>query len=185
MQTLELSGNAFGFKGAEALATALHENGRLTITHLFLSGGETAVNVGPEGGICILKALAGRAGRFESSLIELQLEHNNITNKAAESLKELLENCTTLQTLNLRQNRLARGAELFAEGLRKSKTLANLNLAANSLEHRDFLDLFKALSEKHSLQEFDLRFNSMVASAAWKECENAIAANPLLIVKLK
>ena len=125
LESLDVSFNAMGAKGARSMADALESNATLTTMRLVHCG------CGPEGA----KALAA-ALEHNRSLRSLALGRNGVGVAGAAALAAMLRRNGTLTELALPANRLGPvGARLLAEALRaaRHRTLVVLDLARNGV----------------------------------------------------
>ena len=107
------------------------------------------------------KALA-ECLQYCSSLQTLDLKQNSIGADGAKALAKGLEHCSSLQTLDLGRNSIgADGAKALAEGLQHFSSLQTLDLMLNGIGIHGAKALAEGLQHCSSLQTLDLERNSI------------------------
>ena len=128
-------------------------------------------NLTDDGVLAIVRALLNG----NSSLTELDLSANNISNKSASAIGELFESNHALKNLNLSwntikvripQNQIAKpwdfvakqsaGASSLAKGLMANESLQHLDLSWNGLENEGAIQLGEMLSINLGLKSLNL-----------------------------
>ncbi|NXU50790.1 LR74A protein, partial [Turnix velox] len=200
---LELEDNNIGAEGAISLAEMLRENSclqKLNISNnnLDTAGAEAFANLLLDN-VSNLRALqlsgelAGRShcpctfvslqGNFQVK--ELDLSHNEFSEKGGQLLGQMLGTNTVLEILDLSWNRLWRkGTEALGKGLRVNDTLRILNLAWNSIGNEGALALGDALKVNKVLVHLDISNNQITNEGAKKLCRGLAVNGNLKILKM-
>lgn len=173
LQTLCLSGNTFGEKGALALAGGiLHGNGLRTL-HL------TANHVGPTGMKAIAGAIAKNDNRITETanrqtrnnsetmrrrLEELHLGSSSISSEGFFTIPGMLLTNTSLRTLDVSNNGLDdRDIGLLSQALAQNKhiPLENLRLSFNEITCKGVESLMNAIWGSQTLREMKMDNNKI------------------------
>jgi Ran GTPase-activating protein (RanGAP) involved in mRNA processing and transport len=118
---LDLRSNSIGKKGASLIATALANNVLPNLTCLSLYG----CCIGNDGFIALVSAL-----EQNTSLLQLDLRSNDVSERAFSALAESLPEIKVLQRVDLRWcTDLASAMPLLLEGLHKNKSLFHFHVA--------------------------------------------------------
>ena len=153
LRVLMFANSTFHSQGAGALADAIRNNDefltnkkgvrKANVGRLNLRGkNRDCVNVGPEGGLRILQALAERAGGMNRRkgivtgmhLVRLNLACNGLNSRCGGPLGELLKYSTSLKFVCLKNNKLkCAGVESLARGLKVNRSLEVLDLESNQI----------------------------------------------------
>eukprot|EP00961_Rhodomonas_salina_P026267 354557-Rhodomonas_salina.1 len=106
-----------------------------------------------------VQAMWGAAwGGFGRGLVVLNLERNKLVPDCAEKLAQVLQQCSALRHLSLRENGIGgAGARLVMPGLASCTALTHLDLRGNDLAAEDLAD---ALGNLHQLRELDIASNT-------------------------
>lgn len=95
------------------------------------------------------------------SLIELNLSHNLLADRAARAVGKLI-NCSKLVSLNLCDNRIrAQGGQAIAHALSKNAVLTSLNLRLNCIEDEGGQAICHALLVNNTLTTLHLGSNEL------------------------
>lgn len=183
IETLDLSDNDMGPRGAEYLADTLRENTfirtlNLAYNNLGVEGVKFIVDIVVKQDTVNSLSIAGNGLRECDSevirpLIEntihlkhLDLSHNQLREVGGEVIGEALLYNDTMESLDLSWNHLRRdGACFIADGLAENICLKKLNVAWNGFYLDGCRALAKALEENKTLTELDLTCNRVS-----KEC---------------
>ena len=104
-----------------------------------------------------------------SSLIKLCINHNNITDKAADDIAAVISCNTHLQELDLASNDLrASGITKISKSLQKISSLIKLHVNHNNITNEAADDIAAVISCNTYLQELDLGSNDLRASGITK-----------------
>ncbi|GMI54804.1 hypothetical protein ScalyP_jg10355 [Parmales sp. scaly parma] len=183
LRELNLSHNPLGRNGGYAVAEMLEENVGLTnlncgsadlrmdnviaimsvmrrnemIERLFISNCRT---------FSLQEDLAAQTTRmleFNSTLVELNFESNNVGDEGAVLFASVLERKnTTLRVLSLATNHIGvRGAEALASSLMRRTNLVSLSLSNNRIGNEGAKAFGAALARINTLKSLDLRYNSV------------------------
>jgi hypothetical protein len=160
LQELELQGNPeLGDAGSDALFKAIRDNN--TLESLNLSN-------------CGLKEVlwAGRL-RIMTSLTNLNLSQNKISDKGCQVIASALEGCFCLRYLDLGYNmfggRLCRG---LGEALKLNRGLLQLSLSANPLIFEVWHNISYGLTHNRTLMRLDCTWCDLTFDAAEKLVES-------------
>ncbi len=150
VKALWLKRNPIGVEGAKSMAHLLTQNRQLKSLDL------VNTHIGLEG----LKAICTILIDTQYPLERLYLSGNQIDEKGAMVLAQLLASTSTLQELLLSVNHLGdEGTCMLAEGLSQNQTLTNLGLASNNMGNTGATALFKSLENHPTLQKLDLGYS--------------------------
>ena len=115
-----------------------------------------------------VEMLAGGANFMSSTglkgvrITKLDLFSNNITDRGAATLAEMLKENRTLQQLAVGGNSIGNGgATALAEMLKENRTLQRLDVGSNSIGVGGATALAEMLKENKTLQQLDVNYNSI------------------------
>jgi len=152
LQQLELCDN-MASGAADEIAAVLAHNNKLEKLNL---GGN---NLQTSGVILIVKQLQN-----VSTLTELYINDNDITEDAAEDIAVALSSNTNMQVLNLDRNHLQSvGIKKLIKGLKNVITLSKLHIGSNNITKEAANDLATVLSQNTNLQVLNLDGNNLQA----------------------
>ncbi len=153
--SIDLQDNRIHEEGARYLARILKNN---VIRRLRLNSG-----IGETGFLSIADATITNSSLIQLSLCRCSLE---ITENNGPVVKEMLQRNSTLEVLDLSDNRRLSdaGAFFIAEGLKRNSSLKELNLCSCRIGDHGVKLLGEALVENDSLSELGLRGNLMSES---------------------
>ncbi|NXN71926.1 LR74A protein, partial [Himantopus himantopus] len=176
LQELNISNNHLDTAGAEAIASLLLDN--LSYLHaLQLSGG---LYLARSYCLCTYVSLQGNY-----QVKELDLSHNEFSEKGGQLLGQMLASNTTLEILDLSWNHLRRkGTEALGRGLRGNGTLKILNLSWNGIGNEGALALGEALKVNNVLVHLDISNNQINNEGAKKLCRGLEVNGKLKILKM-
>ena len=101
------------------------------------------------------------------TLEQLDVNHNSIGDGGATALAEMLKENRTLQQLNVSLNSIGvGGATALAEMLKENRTLQQLNVMHNSIGVGGASALAEMLKENRTLQQLDVNLNSIGVGGA-------------------
>ena len=146
---LNVSGNVISDGAAEALADALSENTKLK--ELDLSDN----NLHAEGISKIFNGLR------ISTLLKLNISHNNVTDKAADDIANFISRNTKLENLNVSHNTLqdSEAKKIFKVNISK---LTTFNISQNNITSKVTDDMAEFLSHNTQLKIFDISYNDLL-----------------------
>ena len=120
-----------------------------------------------------VEMLAGGVNFMSSSglknvrITNLDMWSNNITDRGAATLAEVLKENSTLQQLNVRDNSIGDGgATALAKVLKENMTLQQLDVSNNSIGERGATALAEMLKENRTLQQLIVHSNSIGVGGA-------------------
>ena len=120
-----------------------------------------------------VEMLAGGANFMSSTgltgvgITKLVLSRNNITDRGAATLAEMLKENRTLQQLNISDNSIGgEGATALAETLKENRTLRQLEVTNNSIGDEGATTLAEMLKENKTLQQLNISGNSIGSEGA-------------------
>ncbi|NXA18224.1 LR74A protein, partial [Ibidorhyncha struthersii] len=176
LQELNISNNHLDTAGAEAIASLLLDN--LSYLHaLQLSGG---LYLARSYCLCTFVSLQGNY-----QVKELDLSHNEFSEKGGQLLGQMLASNTTLEILDLSWNHLRRkGSEALGRGLRGNGTLKILSLSWNGIGNEGALALGEALKVNNVLVHLDISNNQINNEGAKKLCRGLEVNGKLKILKM-
>jgi Ran GTPase-activating protein (RanGAP) involved in mRNA processing and transport len=153
IQTISMSGNSMGSRGAAALAEALRDS-HIRINHLELASND----IGPKGGAALAVAIAAN-----SSLKYLDLSHNDLGDRGIAGFGPALSTNTSIEYLNISNNDITdTGAVALASGLGTNRSLLRLVLNRQNIGDVGVTEIANALaSNECSLQELHLDQNQI------------------------
>ncbi|NXG59084.1 LR74A protein, partial [Hemiprocne comata] len=177
LQELNISNNHLDTAGAEAIASLLLDNmSRLHV--LKLSGGLYA----PKQSYCLC-TFVSLQGNYQVK--ELDLSHNEFSEKGGQLLGQMLASNTILEILDLSWNHLRRkGTEALGKGLRGNDALKILNLSWNGIGNEGALALGEALRVNNMLVHLDISNNQINDEGANKLCRGLEVNGKLKILKM-
>ncbi|NWQ96216.1 LR74A protein, partial [Burhinus bistriatus] len=177
LQELNISNNHLGTAGAEAIARLLLDN--MSYLHaLQLSGRLYA----PKQSHC-LRTFVSLQSNYQVK--ELDLSHNEFSEKGGQLLGQMLASNTTLEILDLSWNHLRRkGTEALGRGLRGNGTLKILNLSWNGVGNEGALALGEALKVNNMLVRLDISNNQINNEGVKKLCRGLEVNGKLKILKM-
>ena len=155
---LNLSGNIFSNEVAESLADALQKNTVL----IELSLNDNNLHV---------KEIREIFDKLKiSSLMKFRINHNNITDQAADYIATFLSKNTKLEELDLSHNNLlsAGAMKFFKTNLSK---LTSFNISHNGITASAAEDMAIFLSRNTKLQQLDLNHNSLLSRGIMIICK--------------
>ena len=153
LEVLDFSGNNMNGQVAEALANVIKNN--LGLQQLGLSNNELGSSA-----VIILKALAGN---FQ--LKSLNLNRNNMTEKVANDLANVIKNNLGFQQLGLSYNNLRSSATLVLRALTEHLQLKLLDLSGNNMTEHVAVALANVIKIISGLQQLNLSNNNFKSSA--------------------
>ncbi|KGL94945.1 Uncharacterized protein C14orf166B, partial [Charadrius vociferus] len=116
---------------------------------------------------------------------ELDLSHNEFSEKGGQLLGQMLASNTTLEILDLSWNHLRRkGTEALGRGLRGNGTLKILNLSWNGIGNEGALALGEALKVNNVLVHLDISNNQITNEGVKKLCKGLEVNEKLKILKM-
>ncbi|NXX15588.1 LR74A protein, partial [Podargus strigoides] len=180
LQELNISNNHIDTAGAEAIASLLLDN--MSCLHtLHLSGGLYAPKQGWQSHrLCIFVSL-----QDNHQVKELDLSHNEFSEKGGHLLGNMLASNTTLEILDLSWNYLRRtGTVALGTGLRGNDALKILNLSWNGIGNKGALALGEALKVNNMLVHLDISNNQIDNTGAMKLCMGLQVNGTLKILKM-
>ncbi|NXY44420.1 LR74A protein, partial [Ceuthmochares aereus] len=173
LQELNISNNHLDTAGAEAIADLLLDN-RSCLHALQLSGGLSHC-------LCIF---VSRQGNFKVK--ELDLSHNEFSEKGGQLLGQMIDINTTLEILDLSWNYLSRkGAVALGRSLRVNGALKILNLSWNGVGNEGALALGEALKVNNVLVHLDISNNLINNEGAKNLCKGLEVNGKLKILKME
>ncbi|NWX51982.1 LR74A protein, partial [Steatornis caripensis] len=177
LQELNISNNHLDTAGAEAIASLLL--GNTSYLHaLQLSGGLYA----PKQSHCLCTFVSLQANY---QLKELDLSHNEFSEKGGQLLGQMIASNTTLEILDLSWNLLRRkGTVALSTGLRGYGALKILNLSWNGIGNDGALALGEALKVNNVLVHLDISNNQINNNGAKKLCRGLEVNGKLKILKM-
>ncbi|NXW14128.1 LR74A protein, partial [Circaetus pectoralis] len=172
VQELNMSNNHLDTAGAEAIASLLLDN--MSYLHtLQLSGGLSHC-------LCTFVSLQGNY-----QVKELDLSHNEFSEKGGQLLGQMLASNTALEILDLSWNHLRRkGTVALGTGLRGNGALKILNLSWNGIGNEGALALGEALKVNNVLVHLDISNNQINDEGAKKLCRGLEVNGKLKILKM-
>ncbi|NWW53429.1 LR74A protein, partial [Pedionomus torquatus] len=175
LQKLNISNNHLGTAGAKAIASLLLNN-TSSIYALQLSGGLWLEDL-------IVSAHLSLQGSYQVK--ELDLSHNEFSEKGGQLLGQMLATNSTLEMLDLSWNYLWRkGTEALARGLRGNVALKILNLSWNGIGNEGALALGEALRVNNVLVHLDISNNQINNEGAKKLCRGLEVNGKLKILQM-
>ncbi|NXX42954.1 LR74A protein, partial [Tricholaema leucomelas] len=172
LQELNISNNHLDRAGAEAIAALLLEN--LSYLHALRLSGDLSRC------FCTFVSLQGNY-----QVKELDLSHNDFSEKGGQLLGQMLGNNTRLEILDLSWNHLKRnGAVALGTGLRTNAALKILNLSWNGIGNQGALALGEALKVNNVLVHLDISNNQIYNDGAKKLCKGLEVNGKLKILKM-
>ncbi|NXD75708.1 LR74A protein, partial [Halcyon senegalensis] len=177
LQELNISSNHLGTAGAEAIASLLLDN--MSYLHaLQLSGGLYE----PKQSYCLC-TFVSLQGNYQVK--ELDLSHNEFSDKGGQLLGQMLASNTTLEILDLSWNHLRKkGTVALGRGLRDNGALKILNLSWNGIGNEGALALGEALKVNSVLAHLDISNNQINNEGAKKLCRGLEVNGRLKILKM-
>ncbi|NXG30804.1 LR74A protein, partial [Dromaius novaehollandiae] len=177
LQELNISNNHLDTEGAEAIASLLLDN--MSYLHaLQLSGGLHAPKQAHS--LCMIFSL-----QSNYQVKELDLSHNEFSEKGGELLGQMLASNETLELLNLSWNHLSmKGAVALGIGLRGNGSLKILDLSWNGFGNEGAKALGEALKVNNVLVQLDLSSNQIDNEGAKKLCKGLEVNGNLKVLKL-
>uniref|UniRef100_A0A663DQN1 Leucine rich repeat containing 74A n=1 Tax=Aquila chrysaetos chrysaetos TaxID=223781 RepID=A0A663DQN1_AQUCH len=171
LQELNMSNNHLDTAGAEAIASLLLDN--MSYLHILrLSGGSHC--------LCTFVSLQGNY-----QVKELDLSHNEFSEKGGQLLGQMLASNTALEILDLSWNHLRRkGTVALGTGLRGNGALKILNLSWNGIGNEGALALGEALKVNNVLVHLDISNNQINDEGAKKLCRGLEVNGKLKILKM-
>ena len=186
LNKVEISGNKLQTTGAIKILESLHkiyalkildlnhsniteEAGNVIATAFSFNTDIQELNLGGNdlqklGAIKIAKGL-----QKISSLTKLYIDHNNITDDAADDIAAVISCNIHLQELNLGNNYLqASGTIKIAKSLQKITSLTKLYILHNNITYEAADDIAAAIFCNQKLQEFDISENKLQKTGATK-----------------
>ncbi|KAM8807950.1 leucine-rich repeat-containing protein 74A [Eudromia elegans] len=212
LQKLNISNNHLGTEGAEAIARLLSDN--MSYLQVLQLSGTQRSSLYADEFLCtedfsaseilllypLVGALDGRwlqlAGTAHSLCMifslqsnyqvkELDLSHNEFSEKGGQLLGQMLASNETLELLNLSWNHLSmKGAVALGTGLRNNGTLKILNLSWNGFRNEGAKALGEALKVNNVLVQLDLSSNQIDNEGAKKLCKGLEVNENLKVLKL-
>ncbi|NXX92537.1 LR74A protein, partial [Centropus bengalensis] len=177
LQKLNISNNHLDTDGAEAIAGLLMEN-MSDIRVLQLSGGLCA----PRQSHCLC-TFVSLQGNYKVK--ELDLSHNEFSEKGGQFLGQMIDINTALEILDLSWNYLKRkGTVEVSRGLRVNGALKILNLSWNSIGNEGALALGEALKFNNVLVHLDISSNQISNEGASGLCKGLEVNGKLKILKM-
>ncbi|NWX19856.1 LR74A protein, partial [Aegotheles bennettii] len=175
LQELNISNNHLDTAGAEAIASLLLDN-MSYLRALKLSGGP------PKQSHCLC-TFVSLQGNYRVK--EMDLSHNEFSEKGGQLLGQMLASNTTLEILDLSWNYLRRkGTEALGRGLRVNDALKILNLSWNGIGNKGALALGEALKVNNVLVHLDISNNQVNNEGAKKLCRGLQVNGNLKILKM-
>ena len=153
LTVLNLNGNNMTVKAAEDLASVIKNNSNLEQLHLANNDLRTS-------SILILQAL-----KKSCRLKVLDLNCNNMTEKAAENLTSVIKNNSNLEQLYLANNDLRTSSTLILQALKENSELKTLNLNSNNMTGKAAEDLASVIKSNSNLEQLGLANNDLEASS--------------------
>ncbi|NXV16946.1 LR74A protein, partial [Cepphus grylle] len=177
LRKLNISNNNLGRAGAKAIASLLLDN-MSSLHALQLSGG---LYLGRRSHcLCMFVSLQGNY-----QVKELDLSHNEFSEKGGQLLGQMLASNTTLEILDLSWNHLWRkGTEALGRGLRGNGALKILNLSWNGVGNEGALALGEALKVNKVLVHLDISNNQINNEGVKKLCRGLEVNGKLQILKM-
>ncbi|NXV53986.1 LR74A protein, partial [Uria aalge] len=177
LQKLNISNNNLDTAGAKAIASLLLDN-MSSLHALQLSGGLYLAR--RSHCLCMFVSLQGNY-----QVKELDLSHNEFSEKGGQLLGQMLASNTTLEILDLSWNHLWRkGTEALGRGLRGNGALKILNLSWNGVGNEGALALGEALKVNKGLVHLDISNNQINNEGAKKLCRGLEVNGKLQILKM-
>ncbi|NXY69054.1 LR74A protein, partial [Glareola pratincola] len=177
LQKLNISNNHLDTAGAKAIASLLLDN-MSNLHALQLSGGLYLSR--RSHCLCTFVSLQGNY-----QVKEMDLSHNEFSEKGGQLLGQMLASNTTLKILDLSWNHLWRkGTEALGRGLRGNGALKILNLSWNGIGNEGALALGEALKVNKVLVHLDISNNQINNEGAKKLCRGLKVNGNLKILKM-
>ena len=156
LQVLNVSNNVISVDGAKVLAGALHVNKTLKTLHLRCN------KIGAEGAVSLSEALV-----HNQTLQKLDVSCNHIGVNGARALGKALHTNNSLQVLNVSHNDIGvAGAKALADALHVNKSLKTLHLRGNKISADGAVSFSEALVYNQTLQELDVPYNHIGVNGA-------------------
>ncbi|XP_046362879.2 leucine-rich repeat-containing protein 74A-like [Haliotis rufescens] len=151
IQTLDLSRNDLGFKGADYLTQCLQENSYITSLYL------ASTKLGTDGIAILMKFL-----KTNNTIEVLDISDNNLTGRHAEVVGEALEVNARLRHLSLSYCGIdEHGCVSISKALAQNMRLKVLDLSWNHLRTRGAVHICQAIGENDCLEVLDLSWNGL------------------------
>ena len=145
LKVLDMRFNSICERGALAMAESLEQNTTLSV--LNMSGNSVGW-----GAIALLK--------YNTTLTELYISHNQISEEGCQEMAEVLKHNATLTVLDISMNSLGfEGALAMAEMLKHNKTLEVLDMSGNSVGEWGAVVLAEMLKYNTNLTELHMSQN--------------------------
>ncbi|XP_072193577.1 leucine-rich repeat-containing protein 74A [Excalfactoria chinensis] len=180
LRELNISNNHLDTEGAEAIASLLLENASylhtLQLSEMKEPGGYK------EGEI---ELTFSQNGFSNFQVKELDLSHNEFSEKGGQLLGQMLAVNTTLEILDLSWNHLRRkGTMALGTGLKVNAALKILNLSWNSIGNEGAQALGEALKVNNVLIHLDISNNQINNEGAKKFCRGLKVNGTLKVLKM-
>ncbi|KAJ1673718.1 Ran GAP Rna1 [Spiromyces aspiralis] len=185
LEVLDLSDNAFGPTGADAMYDLLATNGSLKALYLSNTG------LGIQGGKTIAKALMRRHEKNikegkSSNLRKIFIGRNRLENGSSQELSDVFASIGTLTEVHMPQNGIRpEGIAILVEGLAKSPGLEVLNLQDNTFTESGSLALAGALSKWNNLRHLDVGDSLLGARGGLRVIETLRVSTKLSYLNLQ
>ncbi|XP_040604101.1 NLR family CARD domain-containing protein 3 isoform X4 [Mesocricetus auratus] len=151
IQSLSLTENQIGNKGAKALARSLLVNRSLITLDL------RSNTIGPQGAKALAEAL-----KKNRTLTSLSLQSNMIKDNGVMCMAEALVSNQTISILQLQKNLIGpTGAQRMADALKQNKSLKELMFSSNTIGDGGAMALAEALKVNQGLENLDLQSNAI------------------------
>ena len=178
LRNLDISDNAIGIKGAQALAHVIAGCPGLSTINL---AGNRLHNLGLD---YILLSLIRHP-----SFLSIDLSRNHITDSGVERIVELVKHTPLVTGLDLQRNAIsAKGIAKLATGILFHDSVQDLNLSFNNLgtdkQDEDIAKIQALLSSSRSLKHFGFRSMNLVARNVSLETTNIHAAARIALSQL-
>ncbi|NXD66935.1 LR74A protein, partial [Eolophus roseicapillus] len=177
LQELNISNNHLDTAGAEAIANLLLDN--VSFLHTILLSGRLYL-AGRTHCLCTFVSL-----QSNFQVKELDLSHNEFSEKGGQLLGQMLDSNSKLEILDLSWNHLRRkGAVALGKGLRGNGALKILNLSWNGIGNEGANALAEVLKVNDVLVHLDISNNQINNEGAKKLCRGLEANEKLRILKM-
>jgi len=121
------------------------------------------------------KALA-EALKYNSSVKDLDLQHNGLCNEAAEALADALRFNRTITQISLANNGISTGAQALAAALAENDSVSHIDLGCNQLGDKEVEALAEALKSNRSVLRLGLGGN-LITNAGVEALADALEVN--------
>ncbi|CAL8106118.1 unnamed protein product [Calicophoron daubneyi] len=162
LETLDLSHNFIGDRGARALGKLIAEEGKIRILNLADN------RLQATGGLAIAHGLAKKT----CQLIRLNLRLNRLRDDGGIAIAKSLLRNESLRELNLAANDLNESvANYFAHVIAHNSTLTHIDMSNNQIGPAGSKKLQDGMERNNTLLHFDLRFTGSSQEAEYSICQ--------------